>query len=130
MNQKNIRVTLLLWLVLSLTVMNMLRLWTALSWRIVLDEFGTRPGLAISLTGSSTFSVIGLVLVCGIWQKKTWTAGLVAASGTGYTIWYWTERFLFQEPRSNIPFAVSLNLVLLLFIYSTSIYLAKEAHER
>ncbi len=43
MSKPPFRVTLLLWLVLFLTAWNALRLWTALAWHNVLNEFSAQP---------------------------------------------------------------------------------------
>jgi hypothetical protein len=124
------RVTLLLWLVLILTAWNALRLWTSLAWHNVLIEFSARPAPLIITTVSLVWIVTGIAIVWGIWQNKEWTSKLLLGSAVGYTIWYWSERLLWQEPRPNWPFAVILNLALLVFIIFATKSLAREAYER
>jgi multisubunit Na+/H+ antiporter MnhE subunit len=66
----------------------------------------------------------------GIWQKKAWTAKLLLGAAAGYTVWYWSERLIWQRPHPNWPFAVIVNLVLLGFILFTTKSLSREAYEQ
>jgi hypothetical protein len=129
-NKLPFRVTLLLWLVLILMAWNALRLWTSLTWYSVLTEFSARPGPLIIASAGLLWVVTGLTLLWGIWQNKKWTAKLFVGSAAGYTIWYWGERLIWQEPRPNWPFAVILNLVVLIFIIFATKSLAREAYEQ
>jgi hypothetical protein len=124
------RVTLLLWLVFFITAWNGLRVWTALAWRNVLTEFSARPAGWITALSGCIWIVAGCLIIWGIWKNKTWTAKILARAAAGYTAWYWTERLVFQAPRANWPFAVLLNLILLIFIFFTTKTLSREAHER
>ncbi len=129
MNRPPLRVTLLLWLVLIVSAWNGLRLSTALLWHNVLDEFSTQPVFTI-IASSVIWMVTGIVLLWGIWQKKAWAVKLLIGASAGYTVWYWSERFIWQNPHPNWLFAVIVNLGLLAFILITSKLLAREAHER
>ncbi len=124
------RVTLLLWLVLFITVWNGLRLWTALAWQKVLTEFSAQPVTWITALDGCIWMVTGFLIIWGIWQQKAWTVKILLGAAAGYTVWYWSERLSFQEPRPNWPFAIILNLVLLIFIFFTTKSLTREAHER
>jgi hypothetical protein len=75
-------------------------------------------------------SVIGMLLVWGIWQRKAWTANLLPGASAGYTVWYWSERLIWESPHPNWPFAVIVNLVLLGFILFTIKSLSREAYEQ
>jgi hypothetical protein len=74
--------------------------------------------------------VIGIILVWGVWQKKTWAAKMLLGASAGYTGWYWSERLIWQTPHPNWLFAVIVNLGLFAFILFTTKKLTREAHER
>jgi hypothetical protein len=130
MNRPPIRVTLLLLLVLTLSAWNALSLWTALVWKNTLDEFSAIPTPMVIAVSSTVWIVTGIVLIWGVWQKKAWAAILLLGASAGYTVWYWSERLLWQTPHPNWLFAVIVNLGLLVFILFTTKLLAREAHER
>lgn len=124
------RVTLLIWLVLILTVWNILRLWTLLAWRPTLDEFSIHPPPAISSLLSIVWILLGGVILFGIWQGKAWTGRLFIFAAAGYSAWYWVDRLAWQGPRPNWPFAVVLNLALMLLVISTTKPLERESYDR
>ncbi len=130
MNKLPFRVTLLYWLVLTITAWNGLRLWTALAWRNTLNEFSTQPTATIIAISGAVWMIIGIILIWSIWQKKAWSAKLLLGAAAGYTVWYWSERFIWQNPHPNWLFAVIVNLALLIFILFTAKLLTREAHER
>ncbi|WKZ38022.1 MAG: hypothetical protein QY332_08770 [Anaerolineales bacterium] len=123
-------VTLALWLVLILTMWNLLRAWTALAWSGVLTEFsaGLTPALGAVIGG--LWVTIGIVLCWGMWQKKAWSVKLLLGTAAAYTVWYWSERFLFQYPRPNLVFAVIVNLGLLVLIFFAVKSMSREAYEQ
>lgn len=129
MKKHPFRETLLLWLVLSLTIWNALRAWTALSWRVVLSEFSSRPPYAVTAISGAIFTVTGLILAWGIWQRKPWAANVLLGASAGCTVWYWTERLVWQSPHPNWPLTVIVNLILLGFILFTTKSLSREAYE-
>ena len=130
MSKPPFRVTLLLWLVLFLTAWNALRLWTAISWFNVLNEYSASPNPAITAFSGAFWVAIGIILIWGIWQRKPWTVKLLLGATAGYTVWYWSERLFWQSPHPNWPFAVIVNLALIIFILFTTRPLTREAHER
>ena len=130
MNKIPLRVTLLLWLVLTLAAWNALRLWTALAWHNVLNEFSAQPASTITAISGAVWMMTGIILIWGIWQKKAWAAKLLLGAETGYSVWYWSEHLLWQNPHPNWLFAVIVNLGLIIFILFTTKSLSREAHER
>ena len=130
MSKPRFRVTLLLCLVLILTAWNAVRLWTAIAWQNVLNEFSTQPVSSITAISGAIWMVAGIILLWSIWQKKAWAANLLLGATAGYTVWYWSERLIWQNPHPNWPFAVIVNLILIVFILFTRKTLTKEAHER
>ena len=123
-------VTLTGWVVLILTSWNAIRLWTSIAWSEVLTEFSVRIAPAASAVIAAIWVVGGLILLWSMWRKKAWSAKLLLGMAAAYTVWYWSERLIFQNPRTNVPFAVILNLILLVFIYFASRSLTREAYER
>jgi hypothetical protein len=126
------RVTVLLWLVLWFTVWNSLRLWTAISWRERLEEFASSPGpLYIGATGL-IWAAAGVLTFWSFWKARRWTRNLILGTSVTYTAWYWADRLLLQQPRSNWLFAALLNLLVIIFILFTlrSGFFQREAYER
>ena len=130
MSKRPFCVTLSIWLVLILTTWNGLRLWTAIAWRNVLIEFAAKPTPVISALSGAVWSVFGCILVWDFLQDKARAGKMLVWGAAGYSVWYWIERLVWQEPRPNWPFAVILNLVLLLFILYTKRSMTREAYER
>jgi hypothetical protein len=128
--KRPISVTLSVWLVLILAFWNALRAWTSLAWKSVLIEFSVQISPMFSAAMGVFWFIIGLILAWSIWQKKTWSAKFLLGTATGYSVWYWIERLVWQNPRPNIPFAVVVNLACLLVIYFASKSLSREAYER
>jgi hypothetical protein len=130
MTKFSFRVTLLLGLVLFLTVWNALRLWTALAWQSTLSEFTAKPAPIVSAVSGGVWMVVGIILLWSIWQKKAWATTVLLGAATAYTIWYWSDRFIWQNPHPNWPFAIVVNLALIIFILFTIKPLTREAYER
>ena len=129
MKNRSFRVTLALWLVLTLTIWNLIRVWTSITWREALNEFSAQPAAAITTTSGILWTALGVLLLWSIWKKEAWAAKLLFGATAGYTIWYWSERLIWQKPHPNWPFAVIVNLVLLIFILFTTKLLSREAYE-
>ena len=130
MSKQPFRVTLLSGLVLILTIWNFIRVWTALAWRTVLNEFSSQPTSVIITVSGAIWMFMGMLMLWGIWQKKAWAAKLLLGASAGYTVWYWSERLIWQSPHPNWPFAVIVNLVLLGFILFATKSLSREAYEQ
>jgi predicted PurR-regulated permease PerM len=96
----------------------------------VLNEFSSQPSSIIITVSGAIWMFAGIFTLWSIWQKKAWTAKLLLGAAAGYTIWYWSERLIWQRPHPNWPFAVIVNLVLLGFILFTIKSLSREAYEQ
>jgi hypothetical protein len=106
-------VTLLLWLVLSLSVWGLVRLLAALQFWDELNEFGARLSpLYLSITGAG-WAVVGGVLLWGLFSGRRWTRVAIPASTFLWLLGYWIERIFFQSPRANLPFALMVSILLL-----------------
>ena len=129
-------VTLLLWLVLSLSAWGLLRLAGALRWWNVLYENDARLSpLFLSISGAA-WAVIGIVLLWSIFWRQRWAYLAIPVVVLVWLAQYWIERALFEAPRSNLPFAVAASLGVLAITWfiafrrSTKTYLTKsEEHE-
>lgn len=107
-------VTLLIWLVLSLSAWGVVRWLAALRWWDVLAEFGARLSpLYLSITGVG-WAVLGGVLLWGLFSGKRWTPLAVLISIILWLMEYWVERIFFESPRANLPFALSVSILLLI----------------
>jgi hypothetical protein len=106
-------VTLLLWLVLSLSAWGVVRLIAALRWWDVLKEFGASLSpLYLSMSGAG-WAMIGIVLLWGIFSGKPWTRLAIPISIFLWLMGYWVERLFFESPRANLPFALMASILLL-----------------
>jgi hypothetical protein len=107
-------VTLLLWLVLSLSAWGVVRLLAALRWWNVLNEFGASLSpLYLSITGVF-WAVVGIVLLWGLFSGKPWTRLAIPISVFLWLMGYWIERMFFEWPRANLPFALTASILLFL----------------
>ncbi|MEN9563415.1 MAG: hypothetical protein RIR73_1659 [Chloroflexota bacterium] len=117
-------------MVLILASWNALRAWTSSAWRDVLTEFGAKIPPNISAAIGILWFIIGGILVWSIWQKKVWSAKMLLGAAAGYSIWYWSERLIWQNPRPNIVFTVFVQLACFILIYFTLKSFSREAYER
>lgn len=130
MSRQPLRVTLCIWLVLFLTAFNALRLFTTIAWRNVLTEYSANPPAWVTALVGGVWLVAGCIVLWSIWWGKKWAGNTLLSAAAGYSVWYWIERLVWQAPRPNWPFAVILNLLLVLFILFVRRALTREAYER
>ena len=130
-------VTILLWLVLSLTVWSGVRLYSAIHWWSTLAEFASPPGpLYIAATGG-VWLIASMLLLWGVWQAKSWVRYALPGAGAALAVWNWSDRLLLQRPNVNWPFALAATFLLITVIIicvsvpGTLEFLSKrEAHDR
>jgi hypothetical protein len=130
-------VTLFLWVVLSLSVWGLLRLFGAFSWWDVLSQFGARLSpLYLAITGAG-WALFGAALLWGIFSRKSWAHPVMRTAIILWLVEYWIERIFFEAPRANLLFMIVLSvftLALTLVITasrSTKIFLMRsEEHEQ
>lgn len=105
-------VTLLLWLVLSLSAWGVVRLLAALRWWDVLNEFGASLGpLYLFITGAG-WALVGGILLWGLFSGKPWARLAIPASILLWLVGYWIERMFFEAPRANLAFAFIASVLL------------------
>jgi hypothetical protein len=130
-------VTLLLWLVLSLSAWGAVRLIAALRWWNVLSEFEARLSpLYLSFTGTG-WMVAGVMLLWGLFNGKLWTYWAIPAAVGFWIVQYWIERLFFQAPRANISFALIASILLLILTFISAyhrrtkeFFIRSEEHEQ
>lgn len=105
-------VTLLLWLVLSLSAWGAVRLLAALRWWNVLNEFEARLSpLYLSITGTG-WMVAGAVLLWGLFRGTWWISRAIPSSILLWIVQYWIERIFFESTRANLLFALIATVML------------------
>src|ERR671922_1502095 len=105
-------VTLLLWLVLSLSAWGAVRLLAALRWWNVLNEFEARLSpLYLSITGAG-WMVAGAVLLWGLFRGTWWIYRAIPVSIVLWIVQYWVERLFFESPRANLLFVLGVSVLL------------------
>ena len=121
-------VTLLVLIVLTITIINFLRLVLSLwSWSFITSRSTISPAY-LALTGL-IWSMAGAVLIWSLWTAKPWSPKLMQAVGLTYALYYWLDQiFLKDHPvggasgtlqiilPTNWPFAFGVTVVLLLFM--------------
>ena len=130
-------VTLLLWMVLSLSAWGAVRLIATLRWWDVLNEFDARLSpVYLSITGAGWVAAGG-VLLSGMLAIKAWARPAIFTSILLWLIEYWIERIFFQSSRANLSFAVTGSLIIITvataatFTRSTKLFFIRsEAHEQ
>ena len=106
-------VTLLIWLVLSLSAGGATRCFAALRWWDLLYEFeATLSPLYLSITGAG-WGVSGVVLFWSLWSLRSWSRLAILASIILWLAEYWIERLFFRSPSANLSFALILSTLLL-----------------
>jgi hypothetical protein len=131
------RVTLLLWLVLSLSAWGAIRLFGTFRWWSVLNEFGARPSpLYLSITGAG-WIVVGGVLLWSLFSGKSWARLAIPLSIFLWVMEYWVERMFFEAPRANFFFALSASILLLIVTFFSTFnqktrkfFIKSEEHEQ
>ena len=125
-----IPVTLAFWAVLILTTWNAVKAWTFIAWSATLEEFSSRYPPVVGAVSGIIWLLAGSVLAWGLWRNKRWSGNMLPVASIGYILWYWVERLLWQAPRPNLPFVITVEAVFLALVYITSKSLSREAYER
>lgn len=136
-SQRPFSVTLLLWMVLSLSAWGAIRSIAALRWWDVLHEFNASLSPIYLLITGAAWGVAGVVLLWSIWSAKSWSRIGILASIHLWLAEYWIERLFFETPRSNLPFSLILSILLLAVTLATTLnrhtrnfFLKSEEHEQ
>jgi hypothetical protein len=105
-------VTILLFFVLSITVWDGIRAWTALAnWEII-SRFHGNP-FYIFATGSIWF-ILGIVLLLLIFKGSRHTLLFGLVFSILYALWYWFDRLFIQVvPTPDLTFSITVTLITL-----------------
>lgn len=117
--RRPLSVTILVWLVLIVTMINLVRMVNALVRYQTLAELLPMNPIYIVLSGL-VWVVIGLPLVVGLWRGNSWAPRLALLAGLAYSLYFWTDRLLipsYPGRNSNWPFVLVLNLSILALGY-------------
>jgi len=109
-------VTILLWLVLSLTAWSGLRLYSAIRGWDTLHEFASPPGPWYIAISGGIWLMVSFLLLWGMWQAKVWIRYAIFGAGAGFTVWYWSDRFLFHISSANWLFMLIGTVLLLILV--------------
>ena len=132
-----LRITLLLWLVLIITALNLVRLLTAAAWRHTLETYV--PGALVTYIAISgaAWVLVGLFVLWYFWRggRRTRTVFLLAA--VSYGVWILADRLLMQ-PHLLGNWLFALLTTVLLIGYTAAVvmdphnqtYFRKETYER
>jgi hypothetical protein len=136
-SQRPFSVTLLLWMVLSLSAWGAIRSFAALRWWDVLYEFNASLSPFYLLVTGVFWGIAGIVLLWSLWTGKAWSLSAMHGLVLLWLAQYWIERLFFQSPRANLPFAVVSSALLLAvtFAITTNRYIKNfftksEEHEQ
>ena len=114
-------VTLLIWMVLSLSAWGAIRSFATLRWWGVLYEFkATLSPLYLAVTGTG-WGAAGVMLFWSMWSSKAWSLPVIVASIMLWLVEYWVERSFFQTPRANLPFALIASALLLAVTFACAL---------
>ena len=106
-------VTLLLWVVLSLSAWGGIRFMGAIRWWTEMSEFeASLSPVYLSITGAG-WALIGAALSWGLVSKAAWSRSGSILFVAAWLVEYWTVRTIFQSSRSNAPFALATSTILL-----------------
>ena len=116
-------VTLLALLVLSITGLYLLRFITALSLWSFLGDLPRVSPLYLALDGL-VWAVIGLLVFWGLWRGSAWTPRVTRVTALVFVLNLWIERTLLAGNgfyQSDWPFVLGLTVVLLAFVFWTTV---------
>lgn len=114
-------VTLLAVLVLTITIINLVRLVKTLTlWNFLASLPGVSP-LYLATTGLIGF-LIGIPLFWGLWTGDPRAPKVTKIVTVLYLSYQWIERIVLTKARyrlDNWPFAASMTLIIILFVFWT-----------
>jgi len=119
-HSRPLSVTLLVFGVLIIAVLNLVRLSQAVVQRQFIAELV--PGLPYYQAGSGLFwGLAGLSLAWGVWFGRPWAGRAAPWSALAYTIYDWVDRLLIRKGASltGWPFMLCVSAIILGYIVFT-----------
>lgn len=130
-------VTSLIFVVLSLTAWNAIRLGASIADWDLLAEFTPRPGPIYIAASASFWTLGGIALWMALRRRNPRSQMAVSIFVIGYAAWWWADRLLLQAASPNWPFALILTIFLLavtaLDVFNkktTKYFRQRETHEQ
>ena len=108
-------VTLLVILVLTVAVVNLIRIAQAIQQWEFLEEFSPVPPIYLLISGCF-WGMAGLLLVWGLWTGRKWAPVWTGLAFLAYSAYFWVDRLAlpgYPGRNANWVFALGLNLALL-----------------
>lgn len=131
------RITLLLALVLIVTVLNAVRLFTAITWRNALEPYMPAGLVVYTAVTGAVWSLAGVGAFWAFHRRVRYLRTILLAAMVAYAAWAWLDRLLVQSsPRSDWPFDLLLTIILLAFAAAVLLdprnqsYFRRESHGR
>jgi len=121
LNKRPLTVTILAIVVLTIPVMNLIRLWAVIRYWETLTKMGMRPGpLYIAMTGLF-WSIAGMGLFWSLWTGRSYSKIAALILVPSYMIYYWVDRLAFQNyvPRENVPFSLAATILVVFYTLFT-----------
>lgn len=132
-----LRITLVLWLVLIISIWNLFRIWGGLEFQEGIQKYAAWPGPTYVIATGALWVVCGAAILAAFWRREQWADKALALGALAYVAWLWLDRLAVQ-PRlpSNWAFSLLANSLLLVITTAVALdrrnrhYLGREAHER
>ena len=127
----------LLGLVLIITILSTVRLFTALAWRSVLGTYlPTELVFYVAFSGA-IWTIVGSFVLFSFWRRARYTKPILLAAAGLYAAWGWADRLLVQRgEHTNWAFALIGTVILLAFVAVVLLdprnqpYFRKERYDR
>jgi len=115
--RRPLSVTLLAVGVLILAGINLLRFAISLQQRAFLSSLLPLEPLYLTISGL-VWALLGLLLVWGLWSGRGWAVRATQVAVLVYSTYFWLDRiFLAQGAGRNWPFALAVNLSVLVIVF-------------
>lgn len=105
--------------VLTLATVNLLR-WTQTlrQWSLLQELLPISP--VYHLATGLLWMAAGLPLAWGLWKGRPWAPLWSRLATVAYLLYYWVDRLLIADPSTppvNLPFAIGMSALTLLFVW-------------
>jgi hypothetical protein len=114
-------VTLVAWMVLTITAIHLVRFVQTLSWWEFLSSLPRISPLYLASTGL-IWTITGLILFIGLWQGRSWTPKTTRLLALAYALYEWLDRILASiagREVTNWPFSAGVSALLLFLVFWT-----------
>jgi hypothetical protein len=114
-------VTLVAFVVLSITGIHLIRLIQALSWWDFLSSLPRISPVYLALTGL-LWTLVGLPIFVGLWLGRPGLPRATRVLALAYALYLWIDRLLvanIAETKVNLPFTAGATALLLLIVFWT-----------